>query len=448
MLNIVPNNKEKLFARCVFDLIDISPNSFFVVKNQKKLFNDNGFIELNESKPWNIEYGKNYFVTRNNSSLIAFKIPNNKFSSLLITASHGDYPLLCVKRNPQKDTLKIYSKLGSEVYGASILDSWFDVPLGLSGRVCIKKDNRILTKLLNIDKPLLMLPRLAYHLNRKCNSEISINVNNDLNPVLGSYDNASFLKIISEQLNVNKDDILDYELFFYRQEKSKFWGANEEYVSSRAIDDQVCAYSSLFALLDTNDASQVSMHVMLDNEELGSSTKQGAESTFLSDVIDRLFDSFDIELQKKANILSNSIMLSADNAHALHPNSPEYSDRENTCIMGTGPVIKYSGKFSYATDSVSSSIVKMIAKQNSIPLQEFFYRPDLTPGSTLSKHFLPTISIKCADIGLAQLAMHSTYETCSVKDVYTLKNLLKCFYKSDIVTLYDGEYCINSCKIS
>jgi aspartyl aminopeptidase len=412
--------------------IDNSPSAYHAIANIVEELKSNNFVELQESNSFIIERNKNYFTTRNGTSVIAFKVGDVKDDfSFNICASHSDSPSFKVKPT-SKLANGNYSKLSVEGYGGMLCAPWFDRPLSVAGRVIVKSENGLDIKLLNIDKDILIIPNLAIHFNRNANTGYAYNMATDMQPLLALGGDATIEEIIAKELKINKDDIISHDLFLYNRQKGTIWGANNEFVSSSQLDDLECAYSTLEGFLQGSNPANINVYCCFDNEEVGSRTRQGADSSFLQDVLKRITLSLGYNEDTLHKALGSSFMVSADNAHAVHPNHPEVSDALNQVFMNQGIVVKFNAAQSYTTDGLSCALFKEICKKANVPVQVFTNRADLRGGGTLGNISASHISILSVDIGLAQLAMHSCYETAGVKDVQYMVDALKEFYSTSI----------------
>ena len=429
----------------LFQFIENSPSCFHAIETIRKKLNAEGFIELVEGRSWQIEKGKKYYVTRNLSSIIAFKIPENDFKNFHIVASHSDSPTFKIKENAEIEVNNKYVKLNTEKYGGMICSTWFDRPLSIAGRILVKEGNLVKTHLVNIDKDLVIIPNLAIHMNRAVNDGYKYNAQIDMLPLYGdNTSKGSLMKTVAQSVGVEEDSILGTDLFLYNRMRGTKIGANSEYISSPRLDDLECAYASLSAFLSETNSNSASVYCVFDNEEVGSGTKQGADSTLLYDVLRRINMCLGNSEEDYYKLIASSFMISADNAHALHPNYSDKSDPTNKVYMNDGIVIKYNANQKYTTDAVSASIFKSICDSVNVPYQTFTNRSDILGGSTLGNISNAHVSLNTIDIGLAQLAMHSTYETAGAKDVTYLIDALKAFYNTSIEQVEDGQYIINS----
>lgn len=415
--------------------IENSPSCFHAINKIKEELNEKNFIELFESKKWNIEMGKNYYVTRNSSSIISFKVGEELDNySFNIIASHSDSPSFKIKENFEIESSKKYIQLNTEKYGGMIYSTWMDRPLSVAGRVVVKNENKFQTKLVNVDKDLVLIPNVAIHMNKEVNTGMKYNEQIDMLPLFGTFENGKdiFMDIISEYAGVEKENILSMDLFLYNRMKPTIWGSKNEFISSPKLDDLQCAFSSLRAFINGSNKKSINVYCCFDNEEVGSQTKQGAASTFLEDVLSRINENIGKNREEYLCALASSLMLSADNAHAIHPNHPELSDPTNRVHMNEGIVIKYNANQKYTTDAVSAALFKSYCKSADVPYQTYTNRSDMLGGSTLGNIASTHISISMVDIGLAQLSMHSSYETAGIKDTCYMIKVMEEFYNSHI----------------
>ena len=401
----------------LLDFIEKSPTAFQAVDEMQKRLTENGFEVLSEKEYWKLIPGGKYLVTRNNSALIAFCIPEKESRVFHIMASHSDSPSFKIKENPEIKVDNSYVKLNVEKYGGMLMAPWFDRPLSVAGRVIIRRNGGLKEKLINTKRDLVMIPNLAIHMNREANNGVSYNPQKDLQPLfaVGNTD-RTLLEIIAEQTGVKKEDIISHDLFLYNRMPGTIWGADKEFVSSARLDDLQCAFASMEGLLRAQNHESIAVHCVMDNEEVGSGTKQGAASTFLKDTLLRINMGLGRTYEEYLMTLAGSFMVSADNAHALHPNYTDKTDPTNHPVLNKGIVIKFNANQKYCTDAVSAAIFKELCTKAGVPYQTFVNRSDIAGGSTLGNISNTQVPMNTVDIGLPQLAMHSPYETAGVKD--------------------------------
>lgn len=401
----------------LLDFIEKSPTAFQAVDEMQKRLTENGFEVLSEKEYWKLVPGGKYLVTRNNSALIAFCIPEKESRVFHIMASHSDSPSFKIKENPEIKVDNSYVKLNVEKYGGMLMAPWFDRPLSVAGRVIIRRNDGLEEKLVDIKRDLVMILNLAIHMNREANNGVAYNPQKDLQPLFAAGNtDRTLLEIIAEQTGVKKEDIISHDLFLYNRMLGTIWGADKEFVSSARLDDLQCAFASMEGLLRAQNHGSIAVHCVMDNEEVGSGTKQGAASTFLKDTLLRINMGLGRTYEEYLMTLAGSFMVSADNAHALHPNYTDKTDPTNHPVLNKGIVIKFNANQKYCTDAVSAAIFKELCTKAGVPYQTFVNRSDIAGGSTLGNISNTQVPMNTVDIGLPQLAMHSPYETAGVKD--------------------------------
>ena len=401
----------------LLDFIEKSPTAFQAVDEMQKRLTENGFEVLSEKEYWKLVPGGKYLVTRNNSALIAFCIPEKESRVFHIMASHSDSPSFKIKENPEIKVDNSYVKLNVEKYGGMLMAPWFDRPLSVAGRVIIRRNDGLEEKLVDIKRDLVMIPNLAIHMNREANNGVAYNLQKDLQPLFAAGNtDRTLLEIIAEQTGVKKEDIISHDLFLYNRMPGTIWGADKEFVSSARLDDLQCAFASMEGLLRAQNYGSIAVHCVMDNEEVGSGTKQGAASTFLKDTLLRINMGLGRTYEEYLMTLAGSFMVSADNAHALHPNYTDKTDPTNHPVLNKGIVIKFNANQKYCTDAVSAALFKELCTKAGVPYQTFVNRSDIAGGSTLGNISNTQVPMNTVDIGLPQLAMHSPYETAGVKD--------------------------------
>lgn len=429
----------------LIEFIENSPSAFHVTDNFTKMFNNAGFTRLAEKDKWKLTSGGKYYVKRNDSSLIAFIMPKEQdFENFQIAAAHSDSPTFKIKENPEMTQDNHYVSLNVEKYGGMLMAPWFDRPLSVAGRVVVKEDGMLKSKLVNVDRDLCIIPNLAIHMNREANTGTKYNPQKDMIPLLGDIDTkGQFKNIIAEAVGVEKDKIIDGDLFLYNRQPGTILGANQEYIAAPRLDDVMCAFSLVEALINSSISEKtVTVCAVFDNEEVGSTTKQGADSTFLSDVLKRVALCAGKDSEDVIRAYAQSFMLSADNAHGVHPNYMEKADPTNRPYMNEGIVIKYNANQKYTTDGISAGIFKEICKKADVPVQTYVNRSDILGGSTLGNISNTHVSLNTVDIGLAQLAMHSPYETAGIKDTWYMTKAVKEFFETVIAVDENGNFLI------
>ena len=413
------------------DFIYESSSMFHVVENVKnKCVN---FIELNEGTKWNLEKGKSYIVSRNGSSVIAFTI--GKYMDDLafnIAASHTDSPTFKLKANGEVEANHAL-KGNVEAYGGMIVNTWLDRPLRVAGRVCIRNNGRIESVLYDSKEAICSIPNVAIHMNRNLNSGYTYNLQTDMMPLFSSTEKkGALVKRICSDLNINVEDYISSDLYLVVDGKGSVWGLNKEFFSTPKIDNLESVYCTLEAFLSSTNEHRVNIYAAFDNEEVGSNTRQGADSTFLNDVMRRIQEGLGYSYEDYLISLAHSMLLSVDNAHAAHYNHPEFFDAGNAVYMNEGVVIKSNANQQYTSDAISIALFTEMCKTNDVPYQFFVNKSDVRGGSTLGNISTSHVAIKSIDIGCAQLAMHSSVECAGVKDIDHMIHACKAFYDSNI----------------
>ena len=426
------------FAKNLIDFIYDSPTAFHATSTSKALLDNNGFKELKLNEKWRLEEGRKYYVTKNSSAIIAFKINSKNINKegFRIIGSHSDSPTFRIKPNPEISAENTYLKLNTECYGGPILNTWLDRPLGIAGRVVLKGDNILQPKemLINLEKPLCIIPNLAIHMNRSVNEGYAYNKQKDMLPLVGllneSLEKDEFLlKQICKKLKINKEEIIDFDLFLYEFEKGRLIGPNEEFISTGRLDNLSMVHASLHALINSKGQSGINVVAIFDNEEIGSSTKQGADSNMLLNILEIICIGLGKNREEFFNSIYSSFMISADLAHAVHPNITEKHDPINRPVMGKGPVIKINANQSYTSDAHSIAVYKSICKEANVNYQEFVNRSDERGGSTIGPISSTHLDIPSVDVGNPILAMHSIRELGSVDDHISIYKTFNKFYE-------------------
>lgn len=430
-------SKELDFARNLIDFIYDSPTAFHAVDSVVKVLAAEGFVELKENEKWNLSQGGKYYSIKNGSAITAFIVGSELpcKAGFRIIGAHTDSPSFRVKPCPELTSENTYVKLNTEVYGGPILNTWLDRPLAVAGRVVLKGENPLtpIEKHVNLNRPLLIIPNLAIHMNRNVNAGIELNKQKDTLPLLALVNeelekDCYLLNLIAGELKVDKAEILDFDLFLYEYEKGSIIGLNEEFISSGRLDDLAMVHAGLHALITAKVSKATAVLVCFDNEEVGSSTKQGGDSELLSNILERIVLCTGGNREDFFRAVASSIMISADLAHAVHPNSGEKHDPINRPVINKGPVIKISASQSYTTDSFSCSIYEEICRASEVPYQKFVNRSDERGGSTIGPISSTHLGMVSVDMGSPILAMHSVRELAGVRDhSYTTKTFTK-FY--------------------
>ena len=422
---------ERIQSLC--DFLNHSHSSFHAVAYLEKLLKAAGYIRLWETDDWNLVPGGKYYLIRGGTAILAFRIPAETPAGFLLSAAHSDRPCFKVKEN--FELTGPYTRMAVERYGGQLLFTWPDRPLSLAGRVMVETDAGLESRLVDIDRDLLLIPNVAIHMNRQVNDGYKWNPAVDMLPLLGGKDAAGKLAALLEEAAGGK--ILGHDLFLYVREQAKVWGVDNEFLSSAALDDLECAWGCTQGFLKADATGFIPMVCIFDNEEVGSSSRQGACSTLLSDTLERICDSCG---WNRKQLLARSFMVSADNGHALHPNHPELSDATNAPTLGGGVVIKFNATLKYCTDGLSAAIFRKVCEKAGVKHQTYFNRADIAGGSTLGNLSQQKVSIPTVDIGLAQLAMHSCYETGAVADAIALEDAMTAYYSASLDIR--GDSCI------
>lgn len=420
----------------LFDFIENSPSPYHAVSNIEAQLLSLGFCRLCEGERWSIEQGKGYFVTRNKSSIIAFRVPAGDFRGFMIAASHCDSPAIKLKENTDLAD-KHYVRLSAERYGGMINSTWLDRPLAMAGKVLVKTSAGIRTVLVDTKKPVAVIPNTPIHLNRKLNEGTALNPAVDMLPLysLNREDSLPLKSQIASLAGVNPEDILGTDLLLCNADKGVHFS---DFICAPRLDDLQCVFASLKAFEKAQPGDSMPVLAVFDNEEVGSRTMQGADSDFLRTVLSKAvaslgYDDFEDKV-------ASGFMLSCDNAHAVHPNHPELSDANHQVIPNGGVVIKHNANRQYATDGLSCALMTSVCQKAGVPYQHYYNRADIPGGSTLGSIAGTQLAVICADIGLAQFAMHSALETAGDRDTEYMEKALRVFFESSLKLCCDGEY--------
>lgn len=430
----------KSFAREVIEFIDDSPSAYHAVKNSSDILEENGFQRLNPREEWKLKKGGQYFVKQSNSAIIAFTVGKDVDLSrgFKIFGSHTDSPCFRIKPNPEMITENII-RLNTEVYGGPILSTWFDRPLSIAGRVILRTNDPFFprTVAIKFDEPLMTIPNLAIHQNRDVNNGVKIDRQKDVLPVIGlmneTFEKDNFLlNYIFDKINLKKEDVLDFDLYVYNTEKGCLLGANEEFMSSPKIDNLASVYTGLIGLLEAEEnQDRINIFVAFDNEEIGSATKQGADSNYLLNTLERISLALGLSRGDFLQMLESSYILSADAAHAAHPAHLGKTDPTNRGKINEGISIKISAKQKYTSDGYSIAVIKQLIEGTEIQIQPFVNESNELGGSTIGPISSTHLDIDGVDLGVPMLAMHSVRELCGIFDVFYLKELAKEFFSKE-----------------
>jgi len=423
----------------LFRFLDESPTCYHAAANAKAALTAAGAVELRESEQWKLEKGTLYVVERGDSALVAFRVPEGPFHGFLMAAAHSDSPTFKVRETAEAASAGNTLRLSVEPYGGGVWRGWLDRPLSVAGRVVIQQGDRLVSRLVNIDRDLLVIPGVAIHMDRSVNKGAELNPAVDLLPLLGcGKEPGAFRKLIAEAAGVREEHLLSTELFLYPRTKAVQTGLNGEFIVSPRLDDLQCVFGCLEGFLAAKPGGSLPVLAVFNNEEVGSNTRQGADSTFLTDVLERIAHGCGLDSEAWKAAVANSFMVSADNAHAIHPAHPEYADKGECPVLGGGIVIKYNANQRYTTDAVSGAVFQAICQEAGVPVQRYSNRADLPGGSTLGNISTAHLSVPTVDIGLPQLAMHSVCETAGAADTDYLVNAMTAYFSRDFHRDRDG----------
>ena len=423
--------------RGLMDFIDGAPTAFHAVARIGEALEAAGYNRLEERELWRLAPGGRYYVTRNRSSVIAFRIPESGLAPFQIVASHSDSPCFKLKPNAGK-TAQGLALLNVEKYGGMLMSTWLDRPLSVAGRLIVEGEERFETRLVDVARNLALIPNLPIHFNRAANDGVALNPQVDMLPIVGA-EGADIMEAVAESAGVRRASIAGGDLFLYNRDRATLLGVSDEFIAAPRLDDLACAYASLRALLAAKPSKHIDVLCVFDNEEVGSGTKQGADSTLLIEALRRIALALNAQPQALEAAVAGSFMVSADNAHAAHPNHPEKYDEQNRVYMNGGVVVKSNANQKYTSDGLSAAVFERICAKAGVPTQRFANRSDIAGGSTLGNISNAHASMNAVDIGLAQLAMHSACETMGARDVQYLIDALTAFHETEIGILRDGS---------
>ena len=413
------------------NFLDTAVSAYHATANLRDMLANAGYERLFEHENWDLKRGGKYYLIRGGTTIIAFRVPEKKPYGFMMSACHTDRPTFKLKENCE--LRGIYTRLATEGYGGMIISSWMDRPLSIAGRVMVEVEDGVVNRLINVDQDLLMMPNVAIHMNRSVNDGYKWNLAVDTVPMLGGSDDADkFWPLVEETAGGR---ILGHDLYLYVRHKSSVWGIDGEFISGQALDDLACAWGTIQGFLNARENESVPVFCAFDDEEVGSNSPQGAASTILEFTLERICNALNLDIHQ---MLAQSFLVSADNAHALHPNHPELADKANAPVMGRGVVLKFNASQRYTTDGVSASVFRWVCNKAGVPLQTYTNRPDIRGGSTLGHISLTHVSVPTVDIGLPQLAMHSCYETAAVADLDHMETAMTEYFSTALKVHRDG----------
>lgn len=421
----------------LFRFIKSSPSPFHAAEESARMLDEAGFVRLEEARPWTVHSGGSYYVMRNGSSLIAFRVPESEIECVMMTAAHLDSPTFKIKENAELCD-SVYVRLSTEKYGGMLCSSWMDRPLCVAGRLLLRSPGGAEVRLVDMDEAAAIIPNVAIHMNRSANDGMKYDPAVDMIPLFGAASSAgSFLERAAEACGASAGDVIATDLSLYVPDEGIEWG---DFISAPRLDDLMCAFATLRGFIDSDESDALAMCCLFDNEEVGSVTKQGASSTFLRDVTERVFEALGLRPGDLRRALASGMMLSCDNAHAIHPNHGELADRAHAPKMNAGVVIKHNANQKYTTDAISAGLFRAICEEAGVPTQDYANRADMPGGSTLGNIAQTQLSLNAVDIGLAQLAMHSALETAGADDTEYMVRAIRAFFSRSLICDADGVF--------
>ena len=421
------------FVKECLEYLDAGVSPFHVVANTARILTEAGFTRLEESQPWQLEKGGKYFTTRNGSSLIAWRMPGETLGGWRGAAAHSDSPTYRITASKVDDPR--YARVRVEGYGGMRPATWIDRPLTVAGRVLVRTENGVESRLVCPDKDLLCIPSVCVHFDREGAKGGPLNAAVDMQPIFGQAGADLAAEV------AGAGDVLEYDLVLVPRQKAVTLGANQEFFMSPRIDDLGCAYTTLAGFLQgKGSADRGDLWCLFDNEEVGSGTRQGALSNFLASVLSRAEEALGVTAEGHIQAQANTLMLSADNGHATHPNHPELSDSQHPVTLNGGVVVKYNASQKYTTSALTGALFGEVCRRAGVPVQPYFNRPDMPGGSTLGNLLSWQNSVAMVDIGMAQLAMHSAVETAGCADVDYMVQAVAAFYNTRLGQPADGSW--------
>lgn len=430
---------EQEITRRLLVFLDASPSCYHAAANVAEALLQAGYTRLYEGEPWQLAEGGRYFVLRGGASVIAFRIPKRDFRGFMIAAGHSDSPTFKMRETAEIPAAGGCLRLSVEPYGGMVMRSWLDRPLSVAGRVVVREEGRLTARLVNVDRDLLVIPSVAIHMDREVNKGTALKANVDMLPLFGmGKEPGAFRRLIAEEAETEEENLISTDLFLYPRQTAALTGAAKEFVASPRLDDLQCVFGCLEGFLAAEDSESVPVLAVFHNEEVGSSTRQGADSTFLTDVLRRINDAMGRTEEEYRAAVANSFLVSADNAHAIHPNHPEYADGREFPVLNGGVVVKYNAAQRYTTDGVSDAVFRQVCREAGVPVQRYSNRADLPGGSTLGNISTAHLSVHSVDIGLPQLAMHAAYEVAGAKDTAYLAQAMTAYLGKSFRSGPDG----------
>ena len=430
---------EQEITRRLLAFLDASPSCYHAAANVSEALLQAGYARLYEGEPWQLTEGGRYFVLRGGASVIAFRVPRRDFRGFMIAAGHSDSPTFKVRETAEVPAAGGCLRLSVEPYGGMIMRSWLDRPLSVAGRVVVREEGRLTARLVNVDRDLLVIPSVAIHMDREVNKGTALKANVDMLPLFGmGKEPGAFRRLIAEEAETEEENLISTDLFLYPRQTAALTGVAEEFVASPRLDDLQCVFGCLEGFLAAEDSESVPVLAVFHNEEVGSGTRQGADSTFLTDVLRRINDAMGRTEEEYRAAVANSFLVSADNAHAIHPNHPEYADGREFPVLNGGVVVKYNAAQRYTTDGVSDAVFRQVCREAGVPVQRYSNRADLPGGSTLGNISTAHLSVHSVDIGLPQLAMHAAYEVAGAKDTAYLAQAMTAYFGKSFRSGPDG----------
>ena len=429
---------EQDISRRLLAFLDASPSCYHAVENLKAELLEKGYEQLWEARPWRLAEGGRYLAVRGDSSLIAFRVPRRDLAGFMIAAGHSDSPTFKIRETAEVPSAGGCVRLSVEPYGGMVMRSWLDRPLSAAGRVMVREGGRIVPRMVDIDRDLLVIPSVAIHMDREVNKGTALRANTDMLPLLGMGEPGAFRRLVAESAGAAEADLLSMDLFLYPRTKGTVLGADGEFVASPRLDDLQCVFSCLQGFLAAEKSESVPVLAVFNNEEVGSGTMQGADSTFLTDVLERIAGALGRTGEEYRAALANTFLVSADNAHAVHPAHPEYADAGEAPVLNGGVVIKYNAGQRYTTDAASAAVFRQVCEAAGVPVQRYSNRADLPGGSTLGNISTAHLSVYSVDIGLPQLAMHAAYEVAGARDTADLARAMTVYFGRSFRALPEG----------